>query len=454
MIDIDRLICDLFTIEFDEEEKKNLKHKYDPQNAYAPIYMVQHAIYKALEKQGLEYIDGEIIELNPVFKPEKGEWYMCIKTVVMTPGGETAYKKGKIYKSEGDNFITDEQGETCHCWYEECDVFHKLYEHFRPATEKEILRLAPLTDEQRAYIEEGLKNGSIIREKDLAYAEPKFKIGDWIVYTGYLLKDSGKEIYVMQVASVENDRYNFTDTSTLCFDSEKDMRLWTIKDAKAGDILAAENGWTCIFREVRDFDFASYCFMDASCCFFPKGGKCHTLDSKFGGKMYPATKEQREKFEKVMNNAGYTWNQEELKLEKIDKPDIAYVNGAISSEDEQGIDKSSCTSTKENNNPQTIKFNESEDTDSVWPKEVVDELLEETQKYTPKIKEELRKYIANNFPYLYKVDVEKMTRDYCSGLLHCGYVGPSYFDRQIAYKRGLEDMLKLIKEGGSNESID
>jgi hypothetical protein len=33
--------------------------------------------------------------------------------------------------------------------------------------------------------------------------------------------------------------------------------------------------------------------------------------------VFPATKEQRDTLERAMTNAGYRWNKEELKLEKI-----------------------------------------------------------------------------------------------------------------------------------------
>ena len=155
--------------------------------------------------------------------------------------------------------------------------------------------------------------------------EPKFKVGDWVVYTGYLLKDSGIEIYVMQVASVEDDRYNFTDTSTLCFDSEKDMRLWTIQDAKDGDVLCCESGWTCIFKTLNsdNISFSSYCFMENTGWFCETGSESHTLEKAFikayNGNIYPATKEQRDLLFQKIHEAGYEWDAEKKELKKIEQ---------------------------------------------------------------------------------------------------------------------------------------
>ena len=157
--------------------------------------------------------------------------------------------------------------------------------------------------------------------------EPKFKVGDWVVYTGYLLKDSGKEIYVMQVASVEDDRYNFTDTSTLCFDSEKDMRSWTIQDAKAGDVLCNcceeyDNPLIFILKKfervdyglVKPSDYSSYCFLTAGDRQIFKEGKYHHEHN-----IKPATKEQRDLLFQKMKEAGYEWDAEKKELKKIEQ---------------------------------------------------------------------------------------------------------------------------------------
>lgn len=106
-------------------------------------------------------------------------------------------------------------------------------------------------------------------------------------------------------------------------------------------------------------------------------------------------------------------------------------------------------------NPQTIKFNESEDIDSVWPKEVVDELLEETQKNTPKVKDGLKKFFSNVFPTIYDIDIDKMVEEYKERIIISQSL--KYDDllvRAIAYKQGLKDMLKVIKEGDKDETTE
>jgi len=55
---------------------------------------------------------------------KKGDKFRCIKDVVMSNGG-VAYLKGKIYTSEEDGCITNEQGNTYHHWDAEAwDTHH------------------------------------------------------------------------------------------------------------------------------------------------------------------------------------------------------------------------------------------------------------------------------------------------------------------------------------------
>lgn len=59
---------------------------------------------------------------------KKGDTYKCIKTVKMSGDGRVMYVAGKIYTSEQDGCLTDENGIIEHYWLEE-DSFEK---HFIP----------------------------------------------------------------------------------------------------------------------------------------------------------------------------------------------------------------------------------------------------------------------------------------------------------------------------------
>ena len=66
--------------------------------------------------------------------------------------------------------------------------------------------------------------------------EPKFKVGDWII------TPTNK---VLQITSIEGTSYRFNNKShywAICY-CDEECRLWTIEDAKDGDVQ--DNMWSC-----------------------------------------------------------------------------------------------------------------------------------------------------------------------------------------------------------------
>ena len=147
--------------------------------------------------------------------------------------------------------------------------------------------------------------------------EPKFKVSDWVVY---YRNDSSRE--VLQVYDIRDGRYYFTDNVHFSWsvkECDEKSHLWTIEDAKEGDVLACENGWTCIFKCLNDNLFSSHCFMDHEGWFCEDGGQGHTLDNRICGEIYPATNEQCDTLMKAMANAGYTFDFDKRELKKIEQ---------------------------------------------------------------------------------------------------------------------------------------
>ena len=157
-------------------------------------------------------------------------------------------------------------------------------------------------------------------------AKPKFKADNWIIYDRHIskVKDMDSEGYLVE------DTYG--DESVLPKEfAEKHYRLWTIQDAKDGDVLAEDS---CIFilKEVVNFSAAiTYCtlFDDGE---FHNGETLYfDIDST-----KPATKEQRDQLEKVMADAGYTFDFEKKELKKIEQKTEEYNITGISSNKSQG----------------------------------------------------------------------------------------------------------------------
>lgn len=155
-------------------------------------------------------------------------------------------------------------------------------------------------------------------EQKTTDVELRFKIGDWVVHKlGFVWHVDSFDKKNYQVSNEEGDDCYFE------ISKQDEFHLWTIDDAKDGDVLAFEDGWTCIFKTlVNDETFSSYCFVDSTGWFCETGSECHTLKDEFvkvyNGKIHPATKEQRVLLFQKMKEAGYEWDYIDKKVLKID----------------------------------------------------------------------------------------------------------------------------------------
>jgi len=160
-------------------------------------------------------------------------------------------------------------------------------------------------------------------EQKPAYkVEPKFKVGDWIT--------NGKCIW--KIDSIDEDMYYTNHCGIDCGGDiksiDEEYHLWTIQDAKDGDLIyvsTEEKGIQAIFREYKDKTIFFHCFL---CCDFVQGGYMPIGSVEL---MYPLQKTHYKRFFEKMDEAGYQWNAEELKVEKIERKQ------EWSEEDEAGL---------------------------------------------------------------------------------------------------------------------
>ena len=151
--------------------------------------------------------------------------------------------------------------------------------------------------------------------KPVNNVEPKFKVGDWIIHD----KNIKLANSLMLVTSKDNNEYLCKDIDGQCsYDIEfidKEYHLWTIQDAKDGDVLVVGN-MIFIHKRTLANHIVSYCkligekfdsFEDArTCC----EGNIY---------IYPATKEQRDLLFQKMKEADYEWDAEKKELKKIEQ---------------------------------------------------------------------------------------------------------------------------------------
>lgn len=145
-------------------------------------------------------------------------------------------------------------------------------------------------------------------QKPADKVEPKFKVGDWVVR-------DGKTLQISHIDKVIDGTFHywFTEGTWLSSAKMKDAHLWTIADAKEGDVLYSPClSLLWIFKS----NDTVYC-----------GCNLNYNDGAFCGEGYferptdaiPATKEQRDTLFAKMKEAGYEWDAEKKELKKIEQ---------------------------------------------------------------------------------------------------------------------------------------
>ena len=161
------------------------------------------------------------------------------------------------------------------------------------------------------------------QDKQSDEVAPKFKTGDWIVSdcdnVAYIESISGTK-YILQCIDGCHERMSVEYV-------DKCWRLWTIKNAKDGDVLHS-TGWNndCIFifkgidRWIFDETNRDKVVATGYCCLFvssdkmelgPQGPDCIEVNT-----IQPATKIQRDLLFEKMEKAGYKWDDEKKELNK------------------------------------------------------------------------------------------------------------------------------------------
>ena len=156
------------------------------------------------------------------------------------------------------------------------------------------------------------------KQKFTDKVEPKFKVGDWVIYYEY-------HNSVYQVERIDNYRYYLRhylgDTLSVHFDSEL-IRQWTITDAKDGDVLAGSKKEVILmFRRIGNAEWDDvidyHCYYDCYHKDFIVQKDVEYWGNTENNQLVPATKEQRDLLFKKMHEAGYVWDVEKKELKRM-----------------------------------------------------------------------------------------------------------------------------------------
>ena len=265
-------------------------------NPYYPIGYIDNMI-----AQYRKEIDDILAKLNQLSqqgestKIEQGKNYLCTKTHKYA--GVEWIEGVKYYSPEDYSLVN--QGCTYHC------PKYSKEEHNDFFIEVEYIGCVEVDD-----------------------VKPKFKVGDWVVY------ECGEDSATLQIKNIIYRTYEFTDDSTLDVVDQDSLRLWTIQDAKEGDVLFAENfgnigGCVFLFNSIDNCESydgndtpvaTGYCCIDitesGNTDFGIQGPDCIDIE-----RVHPATKEQRDLLFQKMEESGYDFDFEKKELKKIEEDD-------------------------------------------------------------------------------------------------------------------------------------
>ena len=209
------------------------------------------------------------------------------------------------------------------------DILSWLEKQSQTFTKKDVddAYLKGLCDAKQELEKQGEKTESIevmttgywnVQDIDIK-TEPKFHKGDWVI---------DKQGIVHQIANVienvSNHTYAYDIVGGGYFNNNTEgVRLWTIKDAKDGDVLADDRA-ILLFRSIGNRSWKNvisyYAILETNL----NNSFSISDDEEYWGKvedceLNPASKEQCDLLFQKMKEAGYEWDAEKKELKKIEQ---------------------------------------------------------------------------------------------------------------------------------------
>ena len=141
--------------------------------------------------------------------------------------------------------------------------------------------------------------------------ESNFKVGDWVVRTNGKNFCNGSKYAQIQAIEL-NGGMCYLDTGSWLYPSK--IRLWSIEDAKDGDLIyvsTEEKGIGAIFNKFDNGIIYFHCYL---CADFTQGGYIPMGDVEL---IYPWQKVHHQRFFQKMREAGYNWDANKKELKEI-----------------------------------------------------------------------------------------------------------------------------------------
>ena len=157
-------------------------------------------------------------------------------------------------------------------------------------------------------------------QKSNGKTERKFMVGDWITFYGSpafkILKIEAEDNGILDYLLLnQNGHDSFYNKEYV----DKNARLWTIYNAKDGDILVNKDGCIFIYNPNTSNNYLtlrSYCYLSIQGNFLLEN--YNTGSWLYADEVTPATKEQCDILFAKMREAGYIWDNNKKELMKKD----------------------------------------------------------------------------------------------------------------------------------------
>lgn len=151
-------------------------------------------------------------------------------------------------------------------------------------------------------------------QKSADKIEPRFKVGDWVV----------RGDTIAQILDIQEQYYvgldiNGKDFVSSRFLNDDKIHLWTINDAKNGDVLV--NGSNIfIFHFINNRRLMGYCHVNMDDGHFYNDIGRNECFCTIDAPVTPSTKEQRDLLFQKIKETGYKWNTKTNTFEKLVEP--------------------------------------------------------------------------------------------------------------------------------------
>lgn len=227
-------------------------------------------------------------------------------------------KDGDILAVDNSPFIyngsEDEVTVGAYCGFNEKHIFSFAYDYvinrnITPATKEQCdLLFQKIADNGYDWDAEKKK----FKKIELKKLELKFHLGNWITHN--------TANFVFKIINVGSNGYEVVNREnykkTISFNNEDNYHLWTIADAKDGDLIyisTEEKGIQAIFHEYKNDTIFFHCYL---CETFAQGGYMPIGSVEL---TYPLQKTHYNSFFEKMHKAGYEWDKELKKIKVVSK---------------------------------------------------------------------------------------------------------------------------------------